>query len=224
MKKFFITSSGTNIGKTLVTAALAHQATHTGIPLCVTKPVVSGFDMQEEGDIHLLLRAMGKNLTEEHLADMCCFRYQAPLSPDMAARKEGNAVVMDTLLDFCTKKHKVHPNALHLVEGIGGVMVPLNEKKTVLDWMTALNWPVILVVGSYLGSLSHTLTAFYALQQKHANIHAVIITATPHPEALPLEETRQSLSSFISAPLYLLPTVKNTPSFAHAPSMLDWLK
>ena len=66
-----------------------------------------------------------------------------------------------------------------LIEGIGGVMVPLDDQHTVLDWMVALNIPVVLVAGSYLGSLSHTLTSLDALRRRHLVIKALVINETP---------------------------------------------
>ena len=83
----------------------------------------------------------------------------------MAARKEGKAVDFGALVDFCRRAIAACPGTL-LIEGIGGVMVPLDEKHTVLDWMAALNIPVVLVAGSYLGSLSHTLTALDAMRSR----------------------------------------------------------
>jgi dethiobiotin synthetase len=71
------------------------------------------------------------------------------------------------------------PQCTQLIEGIGGVMVPLDDRHTVLDWMVALGAPVVLVAGSYLGSISHTLTCLDVLRRRALTVRAVIINETP---------------------------------------------
>jgi len=93
--------------------------------------------------------------------------------------------------------------AARVIEGIGGVMVPLDEERTVLDWMTALNIPVLLVTGTYLGSLSHTLTALAALKQRKLIVAGVVVNESPG-SAVPLVDTVETLSHF-AGPLVVLP-------------------
>ena len=68
------------------------------------------------------------------------------------------------------------PEEITLIEGVGGVMVPLTERETVLDWMAALGAPCLLVVGSYLGTISHTLTAAGTLAARGLDISAIVIS------------------------------------------------
>ena len=68
-----------------------------------------------------------------------------------------------------------------LIEGVGGIMVPLDERHTVLDWMSALRLPVLLVAGSYLGTISHTLTALHVLAQRNLDIAAVVVSESAVP-------------------------------------------
>jgi len=82
-----------------------------------------------------------------------------------------------------------------LIEGIGGVMVPLDERHTVLDWMSALRLPVLLVAGSYLGTISHTLTALRVLAQRNLTIAAVAVSESATPGA-PLDETVATIARF----------------------------
>jgi len=122
------------------------------------------------------------------------WRFKAPLSPDMAAARERRAIPFSELLDFCRAPRPVD---VTLIEGIGGVMVPLDHEHTVLDWIAELGFPVLLVAGSYLGTLSHTLTAVAALRARGVEPVAVIVSES-EAQPVPLEETAQTVRQFIA--------------------------
>jgi dethiobiotin synthetase len=109
-----------------------------------------------------------------------------------------------------------------LIEGIGGVMVPLDERHTVLDWMAALNIPVLLVTGNYLGTLSHTLTALDALRRRGLGLKALVVNATPDA-TVPLSDTIATLHRFAgSVPITALPRggTEHEPLFAEIARLL----
>jgi dethiobiotin synthetase len=83
-----------------------------------------------------------------------------------------------------------------LIEGVGGIMVPLDERDTVLDWMVALRLPLILVAGSYLGTISHTLSAVDVLQRRNLTIAAVVISESIG-SPIPLNETVAIITRFV---------------------------
>ncbi len=114
----------------------------------------------------------------------------------MAAMKEGKTISFDELVAFCKEQEKSHADIL-LVEGVGGVCVPLNDKQTVLDWMTELkDWKIILVTGSYLGTISHTLTAVQTLAVRNLHVHALIVSESEN-STVPFEETIKTLENFL---------------------------
>ena len=120
------------------------------------------------------------------------------------AAREGRAVDFDAVLAFCRSQIAGRQDVL-LIEGVGGVMVPLDDSHTVLDWMAALELPVLLVAGSYLGAISHTLTALDALGRRRLGVTAVIISETPG-SAVDLMETAATVQRFASAiPVLTLP-------------------
>jgi len=84
-----------------------------------------------------------------------------------------------------------------LIEGVGGVMVPLDETRTVLDLIETLEIPVLVIVGSYLGTISHTLTACTVLAQRDIEIDRVVISETPD-SSVDLAETQATLGRFLS--------------------------
>ena len=140
MKRLFVTATGTEVGKTFVTAALAHEALRRGQSLRVVKPVVSGFNPAKPAgsDPEMLAIACGLKLDEPGVLDrMSPWRYRAPLSPDIAAAREGKTIDVVSLLTFC-QTVLAGPEDCVLVEGVGGVMVPLDARHTVRDWIAAL--------------------------------------------------------------------------------------
>jgi dethiobiotin synthetase len=190
MNGYFVTGTGTDIGKTFVTAGLIQHLRAGGSKVAALKPVISGFDDPAQSDSGILLKALGEAVTQPALDSISPWRFTAPLSPDMAAAREGREIDFDALLEFC---HRPCDGTL-FIEGVGGVMVPLDAGHTVLDWMMALGLPVILVTGSYLGSLSHTLTAVRALMG--LEIAALVVNESPGG-TVPLAETIAVLRRFV---------------------------
>jgi dethiobiotin synthetase len=203
MKAYFVTATGTGIGKTCVTAGLIRHWRAEGLNATALKPVISGFAAARESDSGILLEAMGEAVNEETVARISPWRFAAPLSPDMAAAREGREIDFEVLLTFCRKAVAVARGPL-LIEGVGGVMVPLDARHTVLDWMAQLGLPAILVAGSYLGTLSHTLTAAKALRRAGVGIAALVLN-DGGDGAVPLADTRASLKRFLpDCPIALL--------------------
>lgn len=204
MRRLFVTASGTDVGKTYVMRVLIRELGARGLPLRVVKPVASGFDPAHaaSSDPGILLAAQGLPITTEHLDRTSPWRFAAPLSPDMAAAREHRCIPFDDLLAFCRADAA---DALTLIEGIGGAMVPLDERHTVLDWIAALGAPVLLVAGSYLGALSHTLTAMRALSAEHVDVAALIVSESPD-STVGLDETLGALARFVApVPVVALP-------------------
>jgi dethiobiotin synthetase len=196
MSAFFVTGSGTEIGKTFVTAALIHELHRRGRQVTALKPVASGFDPARlaDSDPGVLLAALGKRPTMEILDQIAPWRFRAPLSPDMAAAREGRVIDFARLVDHSRGAIATTPGTL-LIEGVGGVMVPLDERHTVLDWIAALRIPAIVVGGSYLGAISHALTAFDALRSRNLAVTALVVNETAH-SSVALEETAASIARF----------------------------
>jgi dethiobiotin synthetase len=203
---YFITAAGTEVGKTVVATILCRQLRALGKRVRAVKPVITDFDDEcpEGTDTALLLEAQGLEVTPETIADISPWRFCAALSPDMAARREGLCIDFRALVEYCAGQRGGDADLL-LFEGIGGVMVPLTENLTVADWITALDVPTILVTGSYLGSLSHGLTAAEALKTKGVPVAAVVVSESPE-NPVPLVETVDTLRRFLRPmPVLALP-------------------
>jgi dethiobiotin synthetase len=198
MSAVFITGTGTELGKTFVAAGLIRALRHEGRAVEALKPVVTGFDPATAGesDPARLLAAMDRPATAEDIARIAPWRYGAALSPDMAARVEGKTLDVEAVIAFCRDAVAAARGTL-LIEGVGGIMVPLDQRRTVLDWMTALRLPLILVAGSYLGTLSHTLTALDVLKRRELTVAAVVVSES-EATTVPLGETLRTLANFVS--------------------------
>lgn len=194
MNAFFITGAGTDIGKTFVACGLIRTLRAQGRAVSAVKPVVSGFEDAgaRTSDPGQLLTALGRDVTADGIAAICPWRFAAPLSPDMAAAKENRAIDFDAVVAF---SRTAADDGVLLVEGVGGVMVPLDARHTTLDWMTALGFPVIVVGGSYLGAISHTLSAVEVLRGRGLTITAVVVSESAN-SMVPLDTTAQSVARF----------------------------
>src|ERR1700748_2558549 len=126
MPAIFITATGTDIGKTFVTQGLIGHARGTAHDIAALKPVLSGFDRatMTDSDSARILEALGRDATEAAIAEISPWLFAAPLSPDMAARHEGRSIDVRSLADFCRKAIAEAKDRL-IIEGVGGVMVPL---------------------------------------------------------------------------------------------------
>ena len=225
MSAYFVTSTGTDIGKTFVTAGLIRYLREAGQAVQALKPVVSGYDSSvvETSDPAVLLKALGKPVSADQIAAMAPWRFRAPLSPDLAAAREGRPIDFDALTAFSRAAVDANTGML-FIEGVGGIMVPIDGKRTVLDWMAALDIPLLLVVGGYLGTISHTLTAVDVLAQRKLTVAAIVVCESER-SAVELDETVASIARFADGvPVIGLPRLPGGltqhPAFARIAALL----
>lgn len=195
MKRVFITGAGTEVGKTFVTRLLLRQLREKGIATSALKPVVTGYSPENahESDTRNLLDAMSMPVNDETIGLISPWRFLAPLAPSMAARLEGRKIELPEVVEFCARAFADAESLL--IEGVGGAMVPLNDAHTVRDWIKALDVPAILVTGSYLGSISHTLTALEALRAKAITVAAIVVSESEN-SSVQLDETIADIERF----------------------------
>jgi dethiobiotin synthetase len=194
MPALIVTGVGTDIGKTYVSAAVIRALRERGLPVDAFKPVLSGFDpaAPEMSDAGVLLAALGEPVTDETVEAISPFRFAAPMSPPLAAAREGRSIRFADVAGACRERIADAGRTLLLIEGAGGVMSPLSDGATVLDLIEALAAPVLLVTGTYLGAISHTLTAVEVMRRRGLTIRAVVVNESLDPGAT-LEEMHESL-------------------------------
>lgn len=225
MAGYLIAATGTECGKTLLTAGLLWQLREAGHKAQAIKPVISGFDPAAlaESDTGILLAAMEREVSLEEAEKVSPWRYARPVSPHLASAGDAS-LSAKTITEFCTAA--LDASAITLVEGAGGIMSPLVQGFTQADLAQALGMPVVLVAGCYLGSISHTLTAVEALRARNIAIAAIVISDAPDSTE-PAEEIRASIASHLPQPLpvFTLPRIspKTKPAWKHLPPLLEIL-
>jgi dethiobiotin synthetase len=180
----FVAGAHTDVGKTHVACALIRAARQAGRSIDALKPVASGFDPTHwaDSDPGRLLAALDRPLSQAELDRITPWRFTAPLAPPMAAALEGRKLPLQPLIDLCAARI-AETTGLLVIEGVGGLMSPLADDATGLDLMLALDLPVLLVGGGYLGAMSHTLTALEVLRGRGQTVAAIILSQDADPAA-----------------------------------------
>ena len=191
MNAVFVAGAHTDVGKTHVACALIEAARAAGRAVEALKPVVSGFDPADwrSSDPGRLLAALGRASTQAALDAISPWRFAAPLAPPMAARRESRSLALAEIAGFCRGRLAGAAADLTLVEGVGGLMSPIADDATGLELMTALGLPAVLVGGSYLGAISHTLTALETARGSGLAVKAVVVSQSGEPDAPDFAET-----------------------------------
>jgi dethiobiotin synthetase len=159
MKGFFVTGTDTGVGKTIISCGLAAELKGKKIDVGVFKPLLSGISRYHpESDTSLLKQMSQTSLSYE---DITPFEFEEPLAPYIAGKLEGKVVRIEDVLnhwEIIKQKHEYF-----IVEGAGGISVPLGESFLVSDLIKALQLPIIIVARPNLGTINHTfLTVQYA--------------------------------------------------------------
>lgn len=212
-RPFFVTASGTDIGKTYVAATMIRGLRARGLCVDAIKPVLSGFDpaQSEASDTGVLAAALGRDLSPELVQLMTPWRYRAALSPDMAAAREGQTIPVDDVIAYARGSAMASTADVFFVEGAGGVVVPLDARRTIRDLIAALRWPVLLVGGTYLGTISHTITALEALAGR-APVAAIVLSESPL-NPVPADETADAIARLSGGvPIHIVPRGGEAPS------------
>ena len=197
----FIAGAHTDVGKTFVACGLIAAVRAAGRSVDALKPVASGFDPADwvGSDCGRLLTALGRPLDEAGLDAITPWRFAEPLAPPMAARQEGRALPLEAVTRLCRDRLAASRADLLIIEGAGGLMSPLADDATNLDLMLALNLPAILVGGSYLGAISHTLTALEVLRARGQAVVAVVMSQDAGPDAPDFSASVALLGQYVDA-------------------------
>jgi dethiobiotin synthase len=176
----FVTGTGTGVGKTTAAAALLAAARHQGIDAAPVKPVQTGAEEHAHGrtapDLDFCLRMSGMQPAAGLYDLMAPYRFLLPASPHLAARVEGQRVAIEEILKACSEL--AHTYRFLIAEGAGGILVPLNERTTMIDLAVEMGFPVVVAARPTLGTLNHTLLTLHALRGAGLSVAGVVMVET----------------------------------------------
>lgn len=169
----FVTGTDTGIGKTVVSAALMHRYREIA-GLRYWKPIQTG--IEQDDDTETVARLSG--CRREQLLE-CGARLPRPLSPHLAARLAGTTIDVEGLLDSLAAQPA---SDRWIVEGAGGVLVPIDDRTLMSDLMVRLELPAVVVASSRLGTINHTLLTLEALRRRTIPVAGVIMVGETNVE------------------------------------------
>ncbi|HUU26675.1 MAG TPA: dethiobiotin synthase [archaeon] len=179
LKGFFVTGTGTGVGKTAVAAALVWLMNNKGIKTTPFKPVETGVTPDKGGDLLVCLETAGLSPGPRELELMRPYRFSLPASPHLAAEDAGQEIDLDRI-ESAARNLASSYKAL-IVESAGGLLVPLTRRVTTLHLAQALGLPLIVVARAGLGTINHSLLTLEAAGNAGLRVAAVVLNR-PEPE------------------------------------------
>ncbi len=179
MRGLFVTGTDTSVGKTVVSAALMHRY-RKEVSLRYWKPVQTG---SEQDDDTSAVRALGTCRVDEILDEGV--RLKHPLSPHLAAKLEGKRITIEQV--HCSLTTHADAKVTWIIEGAGGVLVPINESEQMVDLIRMFSLPVLVVVNTKLGTINHTLLTIEALRRRALIVAGIVMVGErnrPNREAI----------------------------------------
>ena len=175
-KAVFITGTDTGVGKTVVTAALAALLLEKGLLTGVIKPFQTGTELDGLSDAEFIYRFLGRDCVLSEVSP-CCLR--VPLSPYRAAAIEGVKIPLEDIIEHT--RDYISRNDVTLIEGAGGLGVPVTDSYMMADFAVDLGAPVVVVARPGLGTLNHTTLSLEYARQRGARVLGVVINGFPEP-------------------------------------------
>ena len=190
MRGLFITATDTDIGKTMITGAIAAAFKARGIHVGVFKPLASGAITNEEGnlvseDASFLMKAAG--MGEELRSEVNAVCLEPALTPAIAARESGITIDIEKVI--AEVKQNAQKYDMVLIEGVGGITAPLWQDYLLADMMKAFALPAIIVSKPRLGAINHTVLTYEYAKQRGIALHGVILNRWEEDSAGVLEES-----------------------------------
>jgi len=192
-----VLGTDTAVGKTVVTAGLVGRLREEGVDARAVKPVQTGYPPDD--DAGFVEAACG-----EEAAATCLRRLEPPLAPAVAAEREGVDLSYDAIRRGC--REALAAGDVGVLEGVGGLRVPLAGEREVIDLVADLDLPAVLVARSGLGTLNHTALSVEALDRRGVPVEAVVLN--DYEGATVAERTNPGvLEGMTDRPVYTLPRV-----------------
>ncbi len=201
----FVTGTDTGVGKTVVAAAIVARLRRDGVPVRVFKPVITGLDEPPDPgwppDHEVLARAAGSAP-----ADVMLVGYGPPVSPHLAAELAGAEPPSPTRIADAIRAG-APPEALTVVEGVGGLLVPLVPDGDVRTLAKELGLPLVIAARPGLGTINHTLLTVEAARAAELSIAGVVITPWPPAPSVMERSNRDTIARLSGLEVAALPPI-----------------
>lgn len=198
----FVTGTSTEVGKTVVAAAIARTLAGDGRRVAVFKPAVTGLDEGVETDHELLRRAAGSEQSDEEIAP---YRYGPPASPHLAAALAGEEIDPERLR-MAASAAAAGADAI-VCEGVGGFLVPLSPRYLVRDLAVDLGYPLVVVAAPGLGTINHTLLTIEAARAAGLEVAAVVLNPWPAEPSEIERSNRKTIAMLGGVEVLTLPEI-----------------
>ncbi len=180
-----ITATDTDMGKTVIAGLIAAAFHGRGVDTGVYKPAASGCVQGADGkliseDVEFLLRAVGRDIS--HQKEAVCYTYLDALAPSEASKLVGEIMEPERLINRGLEVLGEHEQAV--IEGVGGLAVPLTEKFLVKDFFQALGIPLLLVVRPILGNVNHAVLSVEYARKYGLDIRGIVVNAMPEERGI----------------------------------------
>ena len=176
-KSYFITGTGTGVGKTIVTAGIAGFFLSKGEKVSIMKPVQTGTG-ESVSDLETV-KAIVPDITQIPKRLASPYSFSLPASPLLAAKNENRKIKPNTILKAFKDLSSRPDIDVLLVEGAGGLLVPLTDKFLMIDLISEMDIPAILVTAAGLGTVNHTLLSIEAMKKRKLKIAGIVINKIP---------------------------------------------
>ena len=174
MKALFVAGTDTGVGKTVVTGCLARYLSESGRSVITQKWIQTGCDSKLASDIKVHLKFMGRNAgdVKQYLPYLAPYIFKTASSPHFASEREGRTIDVNKIMrsfEFLAARFDYV-----IVEGIGGALVPFNKKHLIIDMVSDLGLPVLVVAGNRLGAINHTLLTVESLASRGIKVPGIV--------------------------------------------------
>ncbi|WP_338753273.1 dethiobiotin synthase [Bacillus sp. FJAT-52991] len=212
MSGIFLTGTDTDAGKTIATLLLTHALLEKGVDVCPYKPVQSGAEEREgkliapDAELYRLLPALKHQ-------ELSTYLYKMASSPHLAAEQEKAVIPIEEVI---TKiQDKASNQEILLVEGAGGLYVPLNRQGyCMIDLMEELQFPVIIAAKASLGTINHTMMTVESLKNRGLHVAGIILSSTVQEDEAIEKDNRQMIEQLTGVPIIgTIPYIQNISSY-----------
>ena len=209
-RRFFVTGTGTGVGKTFATACLADFFVKKGLRTVVMKPLQTGIS-EGDDDIAVIKKAVpGLVSLPAELENI--YRFELPSSPDLAARTENSSIDISRIVSAVSElENSFSPDVL-ILEGAGGLYVPVNGRVMMIDLLKVLDIPAVVVCDSGLGTINHSLLSFRALLSEKIDCAGFIFNKASASPGVIEKDNLETLKALSGIPF--IGTIKKAPSMS----------